>query len=617
MAKTKINKTQAGDGIWTADNLVAGTDISITQVPQPVIDDNTVALFHFDGNTNNEINNNYTVDSSLQQFEFDSIDYKFGGSSAYVPTNKYSKIISNTTGITRDFTIDFWARHTTYTSAGIVLSVNGYDMCTVYPYYSTNTARIHINSSMGGSATVDTTKFNHFAVVLRDSRPYFFINGKLVFFKDSPYSSPTDELNLRVVSDSNPMFIDELRVSNIARWTEDFTPFTVPYMADAGPAQYQINNTKADPDLSSYLQNTATGSYSLTICGTATTKTSALNIGKGAIASQNSALAIGHGAEASGVGSMCIGAGSDAGTSPGYSTAIGTESSAHTTGTAVGAYATARQLHSIALGGATGSSSNIKTEASAEDAIAIGYNAKATAQSAIQLGTGTNSTASTFQVFNTTVVDANGKIPAANLDTAIPDVSSYLQNTATGSNSLTIGGTATTGDSSVNIGILTKTSNFGKEVAIGYNVTSNGSGSTGIGVNTQATGTSSIAIGSWYNNEQTTANGSAAIAIGQRTSSSGQASISIGQKAQASAKSAVAIGGGTSLGAAQATAQSAIQLGTGTNSTANTFQVFNTTVVDASGKVPLATLPIVQLTQAEYDALATKDANTLYLISEA
>ena len=56
----------------------------------------------------------------------------------------------------------------------------------------------------------------------------------------------------------------------------------------------------------------------------------------------------------------------------------------------------------------------------------------------------------------------------------------------------------------------------------------------------------------------------------------------------------------------------------GTNITISEQNVISA-VVDANGKVPITTLPIVQLTQAEYDALVqagTVNSNTLYLIEE-
>ena len=82
-------------------------------------------------------------------------------------------------------------------------------------------------------------------------------------------------------------------------------------------------------------------------------------------------------------------------------------------------------------------------------------------------------------------------------------------------------------------------------------------------------------------------------------------------------------GGGASRGiaigyAANANAANAIQLGQATNSTASTFQVYSYPMLDGTtGKIPMARLPIVQISQADYDALVlagTVDADTLYLI---
>lgn len=485
MSNTLLNKNQAGEGIWTSDNLVAGSGISIQQVPQPVIDENTVAFFHFDGNTNNEINNNYTVDSSLQPFAFDSVHYKYGGYSAYPSSASYSAITSNITGISGDFTIDFWASSTG--SDGLIFYANGSASYYIYPCYSDNTARIHINSSRGGSTTVDTTEFNHFAIVHKDSHPYFFINGKLVYSNTSSiYTNPTNSLKLQVPhSSKSPIFLDELRVSNVARWTSDFIPYTVPYSASAGPAQYAINNTKADPDLSSYLQNTATATNSLTINGVANTASAtSVNIGDNSKAAGDQCVAIGSGSTTSNAAyanTNCV--------------AIGFAARAnYASGTAIGREATVTGTYGIS----------------------IGNNAQAVNGSSVAIGAGSRSNNAAY---------ANGN-------------------------------------------------------------------SVAVGSGARAVNTSEVAIGQGAN---TSGNGNGAVAVGRNAQGTGTWAIGIGTQAYA-------------------TANQAIQLGYGTNNTANTFQVFNTTVVDASGKVPLASLPIVQLTQAAYDALATKDANTLYII---
>ena len=147
-----------------------------------------------------------------------------------------------------------------------------------------------------------------------------------------------------------------------------------------------------------------------------------------------------------------------------------------------------------------------------------------------------------------------------------------LKNTATGTNSLTILGTATNSSYSVNIG--NSSASKTQSTAVGYAAQITSQGSVAIGMSSQATGDYSIAIGR----------------------------------------------------VCQATANNAIQLGSNgslltENSTPNTFQVFSYQMLDGTtGKIPMARLPIVQCTQAEYDALVsggTVDANTIYCIIPA
>lgn len=147
------------------------------------------------------------------------------------------------------------------------------------------------------------------------------------------------------------------------------------------------------------LQNTATGDGALTIIGTSTSGQYATNIGGSSSSTGQGATAIGSGTVANGQ----------------YACAVGFQASAVTGSVCIGggagnSYPYASSNYSIAIG------CNARIPSSSNYAISIGNGSKATAQSAIQLGSGTNSTASTFQVFNTTVVDANGKVPTASLE---------------------------------------------------------------------------------------------------------------------------------------------------------------------------------------------------------
>lgn len=162
-----------------------------------------------------------------------------------------------------------------------------------------------------------------------------------------------------------------------------------------------------------------------------------------------------------------------------------------------------------------------------------------------------------------------------------------LKNTATGTDSLTILGVTSNSISATNIG-------KGSEASASY--------TTVLGNSAYARGERSTVLGmganDHYNRKCTL--------IGSYT------------HADDSAPYGIAIGT-----LVRVAASGAIQLGNNTdsyiiNSTPNSFQVFNYQMLDGNtGKIPMARFPIVQLTQADYDALVsggTVDANTIYCI---
>ena len=182
-----------------------------------------------------------------------------------------------------------------------------------------------------------------------------------------------------------------------------------------------------------------------------------------------------------------------------------------------------------------------------------------------------------------------------------------LKNKATNPNyslMITTGDYTITGSSSV---IINPTVNVNQSV----------SRATGLGTSVSCN-SNSTCIG-YYSFAQ-----SSSVSVGMRAISNSQYGVSIGASTSnnswdganvgSNSNKAIAIG----TGAQVSSAEQAIQLGQGTNSTANTFQVYSYPMLDGTtGKIPMARLPIVQISQADYDALVsggTVDANTLYLI---
>ena len=119
-------------------------------------------------------------------------------------------------------------------------------------------------------------------------------------------------------------------------------------------------------ELAKCLQNTATGTSSLSILGTSTSNANSINIGVNSLVQSPNSVVIGKDAScSSGGGATCIGVGSEA----------------------------------------------------AGSSVGIGYLGRATGYKSIQLGTGYNTVANTFQVYTYPMLDGNtGKIPNERLN---------------------------------------------------------------------------------------------------------------------------------------------------------------------------------------------------------
>lgn len=400
------------------------------------------------------------------------------------------------------------------------------------------------------------------------------------------------------------------------------------------------------------LQNTATGAYSLSILGTASTFSYSVNIGIDSIVRGNHSLAVGRRAKAS--------------TS---SAAIGDNSNSE--------FAT----KSTAVGCSSSISSNISC------GVAIGYNTYSDANYAIQLGTdGTresggystvNSDANTLKVANANgnfeFMSANGTIPKERLVNAINKYStmptaastnegwivqytgttdstythgyiyecvsdgavtptyswsalsvqaggggsSYtagtgiditngtisvtsptLQNTATGANSIAILGSTSSAVQAVSIG-QSATADVNGSLAVGYNSYSHNTNTVAVGYASKAQATYSIAMGS-----SATAKGNVGISIGMGagTSSSSDANqICIGYYATATAKGAYQFGYGTNSEAGT------VCFALNTNGSTSSADWHNYKLLNSDGTIPKERLTNVTTVPSTMPTLAAAD----------
>ena len=295
MAETILNKNQAGSGIWTSDTLIAGDNISITQVVNPVIDEHTVELYHFDNNLFESISSQTaTTISGSYSFTTGKFNECMASTTGatYVSSPSSTSLDSNDTSISFDCWFKVYAFQSGTSDAAVLLG--GGDSWAI----ELKSDQITLGSWISGTGSNKTISLSnnlqldtwyHIAYTLDkpNNTIYLFLNGSLV-------SSWTRTSRVRMVrvGGCELASIDEARLSNVARWTANFTPYSQPYQAASGESQYQINadlTTVADTSLSN-VTDTGTSSSA----GWAMPSTSYENITVGASGATYQAPANGY-----------------------------------------------------------------------------------------------------------------------------------------------------------------------------------------------------------------------------------------------------------------------------------------------------------------------------------
>jgi hypothetical protein len=245
--------------VWTQNNLVAGENVTITKQPNPyVINEDTLAIFHLDGNFNNGIDNsNFSIVDEAVAAGYESSfltgsDKKFG-------TAASDRVYDNGTWYYRNlsinaykqfpngFTIDFWAKRPVSSdimSSGIIpggygLYVNGFGYVGFgagsysEPLYATS-----------WNVNADPTNWHHIAISISPTKRRFFLDGVLVVSADF---SGSLELAANARSQFGQVIIDELRITNRALWqdTDDFSADLPNAPYDVADDVYEINANAA------------------------------------------------------------------------------------------------------------------------------------------------------------------------------------------------------------------------------------------------------------------------------------------------------------------------------------------------------------------------------------
>lgn len=210
--------------------------------PGPIFDKNTLLLLHgeelIDSSGSNVPLNSMDITLSSEQKKFGKRSMKFKG----VANSSYIRFPQNKVPFgSGDFTIDWWEYalstdpgnrfYSTYNEVGGLML--GYRGNVVYCGNGAGNWNL-ISSSAMLSGTPNT--WVHWAFVRNNGTLTSYRNGKKfasVSCNGVIYSNPNGIMTIGEYHSSDPApfngYIDEFRISDIARWTHDFNPPSIPY----------------------------------------------------------------------------------------------------------------------------------------------------------------------------------------------------------------------------------------------------------------------------------------------------------------------------------------------------------------------------------------------------
>jgi len=233
-----LTATYRSDGNWYASLQTAYQTVAI----------NTLLLMHFDGTNGStsfvDVFGGFTS-TNINGVSISTAQYEFGGASIYVPAAGNSlvgTISANGVNIgSGDFTVEFWAYPISFgiaTNYPYVVSITDGSSTIGLQYNSgAGTSSVQGQISISGAYTNTTNTaltlnaWNPIALVRKSGNFSFYLNGNIVGSSVfAPASVLTASPVLLQIGGFNPSgaaftgYVDELRISSIARYTTNYTP---------------------------------------------------------------------------------------------------------------------------------------------------------------------------------------------------------------------------------------------------------------------------------------------------------------------------------------------------------------------------------------------------------
>lgn len=199
------------------------------------VDGHTLLLLHFDGDFKDAAGN-FTLENSgavidTAEKKFGTGSGKFEKASLVFPEKEWLNNLLQS----GNYTIEVWAK----TKEGVILilcddvggDTHAYKFA-VYDNKDISYGNIYVDNFNGTANNFVVDGWNHLAVTSKDNKCFLFSNGIKVAERNyiPKLSTHTLRIGNRDGFDyNNIVMLDEFRISDIARWTEDFTPPTRPY----------------------------------------------------------------------------------------------------------------------------------------------------------------------------------------------------------------------------------------------------------------------------------------------------------------------------------------------------------------------------------------------------
>lgn len=248
------------------------------------VDKNTVSLLHFDDVFKDETGKVWTTNGNPT---ISATQSKVGGKSLYLDGSSYL-ITENNTDFdfgNGDFTIDWWEYRTTssissvYTRNNSVLGgslvVGQYNGGNIVYYMSSDGSSWNIaNRVTMGTAILN--EWTHYALVRKGTSIMAFQNGVLkstITSNASILKGLSTPLIGYDASNYYKGYIDEFRISNVARWTDVFNPEPVVNgnellritMIDSSEREYRLTDTEVNGFVNWYNHHVSTDTMSYAI----------------------------------------------------------------------------------------------------------------------------------------------------------------------------------------------------------------------------------------------------------------------------------------------------------------------------------------------------------------